>query len=63
MFEKYDEDIDGNEMAYNTTLHDYGRAWRSCTLYEMLLTIAFTIIMSSSGACFGFYWYSRREKA
>ena len=53
-----DEDIDGNEMVYNATLNDYGTVWKSCTLYIVLLIIAFIIIMGISGACFYFYWHS-----
>ena len=61
--EKYDEDIDGNEMVYNKTLFNSEldrRACKSCTLYVILLIIAFIIIMGISSACF--YLYRRMKR-
>ena len=45
--EKFDEGID-------PTLCDYRRLCKSCTLYLVLLIIAFIMIMGISGACFIF---------
>ena len=45
--ENFDEGID-------PTLCDYRRLCKSCTLYLVLLIIAFIMIMGISGACFIF---------
>ena len=60
LLEKIDEYIDGSKMVYNATLSDYGRVCKSCTLYVVLLIIAFIIIMDISGAYF--YFYSTQKK-
>ena len=58
---KYDEDIDGNKMAYHATFYDHGlhrKACRSCTRYVILSITAFAlIIMGISGVCFYFHRY------
>ena len=59
LYEKCDEDIDGNEMVYNASLYDYGRVCRSCTLYAVLLIIACIMIMGIS--CAFFYFYRRMK--
>ena len=60
LLEKIDEYTDGSKMVYNATLSDYGRVCKSCTLYVVLLIIAFIIIMDISGAYF--YFYSTQKK-
>ena len=48
LVEECSENIDGNEMIYNTTINE--KAWSSCTMYIVLFVIAFsTIIDISSG--------------
>ena len=46
------ENIDGNEMVYNTILYNNEKLSKSCTLKIVLLIIT---IMDVSGACFHFY--------
>ena len=54
LVEKYDKDNDGNGKIYNATLYDYRRVCKSCTLYVVLLIMAFIINMGISGVCFYF---------
>ena len=59
LFEKCNEDIDGNEMAYNAS---YGfvlnkKTCKSCMLYVILLIIVCMIIVGICRACFYFYRY------
>ena len=37
-------------MIYNGTLNDYENVWDSCTIYIVLLVIAFLIIICISSA-------------
>ena len=51
LFQKCDEDIDENEMVFNSTLCDYllnKKACRSCTRYVILLVIVFVLIISGT---------------
>ena len=45
LVEKCDKDNDGNGKIYNATLYDYRRVCKSCTLYVVLLIMAFIINM------------------
>ena len=55
------EYIDGNEMIYNSTLNDYEKVCKSCTIYILLLLIImFVIIISIGSACFYFYWFKKK---
>ena len=47
-------------MIYNGTLNDYENVCNSCTIYIVLLVIAFLIIIGISSAHFYFYWYLKR---
>ena len=47
-------------MVYNATLYDYGKVFKSCTLYVVLLIIALIIIMGISGAYFIFVVLKKR---
>ena len=44
-------------MIYNKTLNDYGKIYNSCTLYIILLVIAFSIIIGIGSVYIYFYWY------
>ena len=48
LFEECSENIDENEMVYNGTLNDYGKAYNYCTIYIVLFVIAFLIIIGIS---------------
>ena len=52
------ENIDGNEMVYNATLHNYGKVCKSCTLHIVLLIITCIIVMGISGTSFYFCWHT-----
>ena len=55
------ENIDGNKLMCNVTLNDYQRLCNSCTIYIVLLVIAFLIIIGFSSAYFYFHWYLNRS--
>ena len=46
LVEKCSENIDGNEMIYNTTLNDYRKVCNSCKIYIVLLVVFFIIRIS-----------------
>ena len=46
--EECNEDIDGNEMIYNTTLNK--KVCNFCTIYTVLFVIAFLIIVGITSA-------------
>ena len=54
LVEKCSEDINENEMVYNATLNDHGKVCKTCTIYMVLLVIAFVIIIVISSAFFLF---------
>ena len=58
---KCSEDIDGNQIIYNTTLNDYGIVCNSCTIYTVLLVIFFIISIGISCAYFYFCWYLKKS--
>ena len=60
LVEECSEDIDGNEMIYNTTLNDYVNLCNSCTIYTALLVIAFLIIIGISNAFVYFHRYFKK---
>ena len=41
LVEERSENINGNEMIYNGTLNDYKTVCNSCTIYKVLLVVAF----------------------
>ena len=60
------ENIDGNEMIYNSTLNaiplkDYRKICNSCTVCFVLLAIFFIIIISISSVFIYFHWYLKRR--
>ena len=50
LIEECSKNIDGNEMVYNATLNDYGNECNSCTIYIVLIAIAFLITIGISSA-------------
>ena len=48
LVEKYNEEIDWNEMIYNAILNDYGNVCDSFTIYNGLFVIAFLITIGIS---------------
>ena len=54
LVEECSQSIDGNKMVYNETLNDHENVCNSCTVYIVLLIIAFLIIIGSSAY---FYFY------
>ena len=54
LVEKCSENIDENEIIYNGTLNNYENVCNSCTIYIVLLAIAFLIIIGISSAYFLF---------
>ena len=61
LVEECSEDINGNEMIYNETLNDNGKICNSCTIYIILLSIAFLIIIGISSGYFYFHWYLKKD--
>ena len=59
--EECSENIDGNEMIYNETLNDYGRACNSCTIYIVIFVIFLIISITISSACFYFYLFLKKD--
>ena len=47
-------------MIYNSTLNDYEKIRRSCTVYIVLFVIFFIISINISSAFIYFHWYLRR---
>ena len=61
LVEECSEDIDGNEMIYNTTLNHYRKVCNSCTI-DTALFVTFSITsISISSAHFHFKWYLQRS--
>ena len=52
-----------NEMAYNGSLNNYRKICNSCTIYIVLLVIAFSIIIGISSAFVYFHWYLKKDNA
>ena len=50
LVEKCSENIDENEMIYNTTLNDYEGLCNSCTIYIVLFVIFFITSITISSA-------------
>ena len=46
LVEECSEDIKGNEVIHNVTLNDYEKVCNSCTIYLVLLVIAFLIMIN-----------------
>ena len=61
LVEEYSKNIDGNELIYNGTLSDSKNVCNSCTIYIVLILIAFLIIISISSAFLYFHWYLKRK--
>ena len=59
LVEECGENIDGN-MIYNATSNDYGKVYKSCTIYIILLIITFIIIIGISSVFFYFYWLKKK---
>ena len=64
LVEEYSENIDGDEMIYNSTLNaitlnNYRKTCNSCTVYIALLAI-FSIISISISSVFFFCYLKRR---
>ena len=63
LVEECSENIDGNEMIYNTTLNDYEKVCNYCTIYIVIFVIFFIISISISSAFIHFHWYLKRSGA
>ena len=50
-------------MAYNGSLNNYRKICNSCTIYIVLLVIAFSIIIGISSAFIYFHWYLKKDNA
>ena len=50
-------------MAYNGSLNNYRKICNSCTIYIVLLVIAFSIIIGISSAFVYFHWYLKKDNA
>ena len=61
LVEECTENIDGNEMIYNSTLNDYGETCNSCTVCLVLLVIFFIINISISSISICFNCYLKRR--
>ena len=61
LVEKCKENVDGNEMIYNTTLNDYEKVCKSCTIYIVLLIIFFITSINISSVFIYFHWYLKRR--
>ena len=66
LVEKCNENTDGNEVIYNSTLNaiplnDYRKICNSCTVYIVLLAIFFIIIVSISSIFICFHWYLKKR--
>ena len=48
-------------MSHNATFNDHRRVCNSCTIYIVLLVIAFSIIIGISSVFFYFHWYLKRN--
>ena len=48
-------------MIYNETVSDYGKVCNSCTIYTVLLIIAFLIIVGISSAYLHFHWCLKKD--
>ena len=64
--EECSENIDGNEIIYNSTLNaiplnDYGKIYNPCTLWIVLLIIFFIISVSVSSIFIYFHWCLKRR--
>ena len=61
LVEECSENIDGNDLIYNTTINDYRKVCSSCTLYIVLLVIFLIIRIGISCAFIYFYWYLKKD--
>ena len=61
LVEECSEDIDGNEMIYNTTLNHYRKVCNSCTIYIALFVTFSITSISISSAHFHFTWDLQRS--
>ena len=55
LVEECSENIDGNEMIYNTTLNDYEKVCNYYTIYIVIFVIFFIINISISSAFIHFH--------
>ena len=60
LIEKCNENIEG-EIVYNETVNDYESICGSCTVYIVLLVIAFLKVIGISSAFSYFQWYSKKS--
>ena len=58
LVEEFNEDINGNEMIHNATLHNYEKICQFCMLYIVLLIKAFIIIIGIVSIYLYFYWHT-----
>ena len=66
LVEECSENIDGNEIIYNSTLNaiplnDYRKTHNSCTVCIVLLAIFFIISISATSVFIYFHWYLKRR--
>ena len=55
------ENVDGNEMIYNSTLNDYEKIQNYCTAYIVLLAIFFIISISINSVFIYLHQYLKRR--
>ena len=60
--EEFSENIDGNQLVYNSTMNNHKKVCSTWTVYIVLFVTAFLIIISISSAFIYFHWYSERRK-
>ena len=61
LVEECSENIDRNNMIHNATLNDYRKVCQSCTIYIVLLVIAFLIIIGICSAFFLFLFVFKKR--
>ena len=63
LVDKLVKECSENRMAYNGSLNNYRKICNSCTIYIVLLVIAFSIIIGISSAVVYFHWYLKKDNA
>ena len=63
LVEKCRENIDGNNVIYNSTFNDYRKICNSWAVSIVLLVIFFIISINISSIFIYFHWYLKRRDA
>ena len=53
--------IDGNDMIYNETVHDYKKKCSPCTIYIVLFAIFLIISINIFSVFIFFHWYLKKK--